>query len=61
LGEQITVATASGTSQPLLLPVAIVEELRFSLNSCKYSYLCSWCWVEKPPETCRAVHRCSQI
>ena len=27
-GVQITVSTASGTSQPLLLPVAIVEELR---------------------------------
>jgi len=27
-GAQITVSTASGTSQPLLLPVAIVEELR---------------------------------
>jgi len=25
---QITVSTASGTGQPLLLPVAIVEELR---------------------------------
>ena len=31
-GAQITVTTASGTSQPLLLPVAIVEELRLSLN-----------------------------
>jgi len=27
-GAQISVSTASGTSQPLLLPVAIVEELR---------------------------------
>jgi len=27
--------------QPLLLPVAIVEELRRSPDSCKYSYLCS--------------------
>jgi len=25
---QITVSTASGTSQPLLLPLAIVEEMR---------------------------------
>jgi len=41
-GAHITVSTASGTSQPLLLPVAIVEELR----------LCSWWWVERPPETC---------
>jgi len=30
-GTQITVSTATGTSQPLLLPVGIVEELR--LNS----------------------------
>ena len=27
-GAQIAVSTASGTSQPLLLPVGIVEELR---------------------------------
>jgi len=27
-GAQITVTTASGTGQPLLLPVATVEELR---------------------------------
>jgi hypothetical protein len=30
---QITVFTASGTSQPLLLSVAMVEELRLRLNS----------------------------
>ena len=29
-GAQITVSTASGTSQPMLLPVATVEELRIS-------------------------------
>ena len=29
-GAQITVFTASGTSQPLLLPVGMVEELRLS-------------------------------
>jgi len=23
----------------------------------KYSYICSWWWVELPPETCRAVYR----
>ena len=32
-GAQVTVFTASGTSQPLLLPVAILEELRLSLIS----------------------------
>jgi len=47
-GAQITVSTASGTSQPLLLPVAIVEELglqsatgSISTRCCRYSYLCS--------------------
>jgi len=24
---------------------------------CNYSYMCSWWWVELPPETCRAVDR----
>ena len=24
---------------------------------CNYSYMCSWWWVELPPETCRAVYR----
>ena len=31
-GAQITVSTASGTSQRLLLPVAVVEDLRLSLT-----------------------------
>jgi len=22
-----------------------------------YSYMCSWWWVELPPETCKAVYR----
>jgi hypothetical protein len=26
-----------------------------SASCCIYSYLCSWCWVELSPETCRAV------
>ena len=24
---------------------------------CNYSYICSWWWVEVPPETCRAFYR----
>jgi hypothetical protein len=24
---------------------------------CRYSCLCSWWWVEVPPETCRAISR----
>jgi len=32
-GAEITVSTASGTGQPLLLPADIVEELRTRLNS----------------------------
>jgi len=32
-GAQIAVSTASGTSQPLLLPVANVEELRFNSST----------------------------
>jgi len=40
-GAQITVSTASGTGQTLLLPVAIVEELRLLLNSC----IVASCWT----------------
>jgi len=32
-GAQITVSTASGTGQPLLLPVATVEELRLNFTT----------------------------
>jgi len=28
-----------------------------SAKCCNYSYICSWWWVELPPETCRAVYR----
>jgi len=28
-----------------------------SARCCNYSYMCSWCWVELPPEPCRAVYR----
>jgi hypothetical protein len=28
-----------------------------STRCCDYSYKCSWCWVELPPETCRAIYR----
>jgi len=24
---------------------------------CRYSCMCSWCWVEVPPKICRAVSR----
>jgi hypothetical protein len=47
--------------KPLLLPAAIVEELERSSNSStiavRYSCVCSWWWVEIPPETCRAASR----
>ena len=33
-GAQITVSTASGTSQPLLLPVAMVGELKLYFHYC---------------------------
>ena len=45
------------------LPAAIVEELAGSSNGLtstrcyRYSCVCSWWWVEIPPETCRAVLR----
>jgi hypothetical protein len=37
-----------------------------SARCCSYSYMCSWWWMEVPPETCRAVYRnkwtvCSRI
>jgi hypothetical protein len=38
----------------------IAEGRRDDLTSarcCNYSYMCSWLWVELPPETCRAVYR----
>jgi len=38
----------------------ITEGSRDGLNSarcCNYSYMCSWLWVELPPETCRAAYR----
>jgi len=28
-----------------------------SARCCNYSYMCSWWWVESPPETCREVYR----
>jgi hypothetical protein len=28
-----------------------------SARCCNYSYMCSWWWVELPPETCTAVYR----
>jgi len=53
------------------VPSAVLEEMERSSNSstiaegsrndltcarcCNYSYVCSWWWVEVPPETCRAV------
>jgi len=27
-----------------------------SARFCNYSYMCSWWWVELPPETCKAVY-----
>jgi hypothetical protein len=38
----------------------IAEGSRAGLTStrcCNYSYMCSWWWVELPPEVCRAVYR----
>ena len=37
--------------------LSIAEGSRDGLTStrcCNYSYMCSWWWVELPPETCRA-------
>ena len=45
-GAQITVPTASGTGQPLLLPVAVMEELRL---------VCLYCTVSTPPRQPQAV------
>jgi len=28
-----------------------------SARCCNYNYMCSWWWVDLPPETCRAVYR----
>jgi hypothetical protein len=36
----------------------IAEGSKYGLTSarcCNYSYMCSWWWVEVPPETCREV------
>jgi len=38
--------------RPMLLPAAVVEEME--VPDVVYTYLCSWWWVEEPPETCRA-------
>jgi len=35
---------------------SITFQLTFT-SCCRYSYLCSWWWVEKPTATCRAVYR----
>ena len=45
-------------AKPLLLPAAIAAGSSNGLAStryCKDSRMCSWWWVEIPPETCRAV------
>jgi hypothetical protein len=72
LGALITVITASGTGQTFPATFrcggevgtsnfsTIAEDSRDGLISarcCNYSYMCSWWWVELPPETCRAVYR----
>ena len=57
-GAQITVSTASGTSQPLLLPVAIVEELRLLYTvyfNCKLLYIFR---VVSPP-IIRSTNNCT--
>ena len=44
--------------KPLLLPAAIAAGSSNGLTStryCKYSCVCSWWWVEIPPETYREV------
>ena len=44
-----------------LLPLADFTHCIFlsltSARCCNYSYMCSWWWVELPPEICRAVYR----
>ena len=32
-----------------------------STRCCRYSCMCSWWWVEIPPETCRAVSRDNKL
>ena len=57
-GANTTVFTASGTCQPLLLPAAIAAGSSNGVTRtrcCKCSCVCSWWWVEVPPETCRTV------
>jgi len=59
-GAHITVIKHLALVKPPLLPSAIAEGNRDDLTNarcCNYSYMCSWRWVELPPETCRAVYR----
>jgi hypothetical protein len=46
---------------PLLLPAAIVEELKPVWVCCGWRCLRSWWWVVVPPETCRAVFRYNKL
>ena len=45
IDSSCTSAIAAGSSNGLT-----------SARCCRYSCVCSWWWVEIPPETCRAVH-----
>ena len=48
----------------LLLPAAIVpggSNHLTNTRSHRYSCMCSWWWVEVPPETCRAVSRYNKL
>ena len=43
--HSISSTIAAGSNNGLTIPDAV------------YSVLCSWWWVEEPPETCRAIYR----
>jgi len=49
---------------PLLLPAAIAAGSSNGVTNtrcCRYGCMCSWWWVEVPPEKCRAVSRWNKL
>ena len=55
-GAHITVITASGSSNSSAIAKGSSNSLTSS-RCCNYSYMCSWWWVEIPPETCTALYK----
>ena len=48
----------------LIYKLLVIYSYALQLTStryCKYSYICSWWWVEIPPETCRAVSEINKL